>query len=56
MTCPYCKRNEGHYLGCQEMEKPGMYQSWGELAKVVAMGIGVMVLVILVVRLIGGGN
>lgn len=55
MTCPYCKRNEGHYLGCQTLDhKPGMFESWWQLARVVAISLGVWALLWLVVRLIAG--
>ena len=32
MSCPYCMREEGHYLGCKALEKPGMYQNWKDAA------------------------
>jgi hypothetical protein len=55
MSCPYCKRDEGHYLGCRMLEKPGMYEDWKSAAWAVG-GVLLMGAVLWAVAIIFGGG
>lgn len=60
MSCPYCKRDEGHYLGCRVLEKPGMFDTWKEAWELIAWAIVLVIVLFLVlwvvVLIFGGGD
>jgi hypothetical protein len=47
MSCPYCMRDEGHYLGCRNSASQARSGAWWPW-------LGLLVVIVLVLRLVGG--